>query len=111
MILFVGPLYSGKTGCAEAYLREKGLDPAACRIRSDAQNLAKGCRTAEHLRAVADQLAVFDVILVTEVGSGLVPVDPDERAFRENAGRLSVLLAERAEEVYRVVCGIPTRLK
>ena len=36
---------------------------------------------------------------------------PEERAAREAAGRLSCLLAERAETVVRVFCGLPAVLK
>ena len=50
-------------------------------------------------------------MIATEVGGGVVPVDPAERAAREAAGRLSCLLAQRAEAVVRVFCGIPTVLK
>ena len=42
---------------------------------------------------------------------GVVPVDPAQRAAREAAGRLSCLLAARAETVVRVCCGIPQLLK
>ncbi len=41
----------------------------------------------------------------------MVPIDPAERAARENAGRLACLLAARAECVVQMFCGIPTVLK
>ena len=47
----------------------------------------------------------------TEVGGGVVPVDPAERAARENAGRLACMLAARAACVVQMFCGIPTVLK
>ena len=34
-----------------------------------------------------------------------------QRAQREAAGRLAILLAQQAQEVVRVFCGIPTRIK
>ena len=46
-----------------------------------------------------------------EVGSGVVPIDKAQRAQREAAGRLAILLAQQAQEVVRVFCGIPTRIK
>lgn len=53
-----------------------------------------------------------DVIVVTEeVGCGVVPMDGFERKWREVCGRAAVILAERSEQVYRVICGIPQRLK
>ena len=42
---------------------------------------------------------------------GVVPVDKNERAAREAAGRLGCLLAQRADAVVRVFCGIPVYLK
>ncbi len=51
-------------------------------------------------------------ILVTdEIGYGIVPIDPFEREYREETGRICCLLAEKSEEVWRVCCGLGTRLK
>lgn len=53
-----------------------------------------------------------DVILIcNEVGNGVVPMDPMERAYREQTGRLLIKLASQAESVERVVCGIGQKLK
>ena len=53
-----------------------------------------------------------DVIIVTnELGSGIVPEYPLARIFRDIAGRVNQYMAEQADEVYLVVCGIPMRLK
>ena len=53
-----------------------------------------------------------DRILVTdEIGYGIVPIDPFEREYREETGRICCLLAEKSEEIWRVCCGIGTRLK
>ncbi len=51
------------------------------------------------------------VIILDEVGYGIVPVHAEDRRYREAVGRAGQQLAERAEEVYRVVCGIGTRIK
>ncbi|MGI6028121.1 MAG: bifunctional adenosylcobinamide kinase/adenosylcobinamide-phosphate guanylyltransferase [Candidatus Heteroscillospira sp.] len=50
-------------------------------------------------------------IVCCEVGCGIVPVDGEERAWRERVGRCCCWLAERSAEVCRVWCGIPTILK
>ena len=52
-----------------------------------------------------------EVIICDEVGCGVVPLDPAERALRERVGRLCVRLAEKADRVVRVSCGIPAVLK
>ena len=41
----------------------------------------------------------------------MVPTDPEQRESRERAGRLSCLLAGRADVVIRVCCGLPQVLK
>lgn len=51
------------------------------------------------------------IILCDEVGCGVVPIDREERRWRETVGRLCCWLAERAESVERIFCGIPMRLK
>lgn len=51
------------------------------------------------------------VIICDETGCGLVPVDAFERACREAVGRICTALAEKAERVDRVICGIGTRIK
>ena len=53
-----------------------------------------------------------DLILVTnEVGWGIVPENPLARSFRDMAGYLNRQVAERAERVYLLCCGIPLALK
>ena len=107
MIFITGPLYSGKReyacrilGCEESELKNRAI--------WDVQDLA-----ARHgdLKALADELSQYEVVIATEVGGGVVPVDAGERAGREAAGRLSCLLARRAERVVRVFCGLPVVLK
>ena len=66
---------------------------------------------AASLPAFADELAQYDVVTATEVGGGVVPIDPAQRAAREAAGRLACLLAERADCVVQMFCGLPTVLK
>lgn len=66
---------------------------------------------AEDLEKLAEELSAYDIVMATEVGGGVVPVDAGERAAREAAGRLACLLAARAGCVVQMFCGIPTVLK
>ena len=59
----------------------------------------------------ANDYTCDDILIATEVGGGVVPMDPKQRADREAAGRLACLLAARAECVVQMFCGIPTVLK
>ena len=51
------------------------------------------------------------ILICDEIGCGLVPVDAFEREYRESTGRVMNALAEQAERVDRVVCGIGRRIK
>ena len=103
MIFITGPLYSGKRTFAQT------LPGHNLKMRADVQTLAAD---AADLSALADRLAhEYDILLATEVGGGVVPMDANERADREAAGRLACLLAARADCVVQMFCGIPTVLK
>ena len=84
MIFITGPLYSGKRTFAQT-LPGKRL--------SDVQVLAAD---AADLPALADKLAhEYDILIATEVGGGVVPMD----------------VKQRADCVVQMFCGIPTVLK
>ena len=51
------------------------------------------------------------IIISDEVGNGIVPMEQEERAYRERLGRILIELAARAERVERVICGIGQRIK
>ena len=51
------------------------------------------------------------VIVANEIGCGVVPIDRRERAWREAVGRALCVLAQKSENVTRVVCGIGVRIK
>ena len=51
------------------------------------------------------------IIICDEIGNGVVPMDPMEREYRERTGRLLITLAEKAESVERIICGIPQKIK
>lgn len=62
--------------------------------------LAETVKTGAHL-----------IIVSSEVGLGLVPEYPLGRVFRDIAGMVNQALAERADQVYFTVAGIPLELK
>lgn len=107
MIFITGPLYSGKREYARRLLDCQPEELAEHAVW-DVQDLAAGCADMD---ALAEELSRREVVIATEVGGGVVPVDAAERAAREAAGRLSCLLAQRAEKVVRVFCGLPVTLK
>ena len=110
MMFVTGPLFAGKR---DYVCRAMGWtqEQLAARAVWDVQYLAADAPDAGALAELADRLAGYEVVIATEVGGGVVPVDKNERAAREAAGRLGCLLAQRADAVVRVFCGIPVYLK
>lgn len=51
------------------------------------------------------------VVICDEVGCGVTPLERSGREWREAVGRLCCALAEEAEAVYRVSCGLGVRIK
>lgn len=114
MILLVGGVGSGKRAFAHGRLGvlADAVDDAVLGSGSAvarAQELVRDPTVDVSL--LADLLAARSVVMVDQVGCGVVPLDPDERAWRERAGRLACELALRADAVVRLVCGCPQVIK
>lgn len=77
------------------------------------EELAKGTTSEAIWNMVLKRMEETpDLIIISdEIGNGIVPMDKEERRYREETGRLLCKIAERAECVERVVCGIPIRIK
>ena len=84
MMFITGPLYSGKRTFARQF---------AGSCITDVQDKAAD---AADLTQLAEELAQYDIVIATEVGGGVVPVDAGQRAAREAAGRLACMLAALA---------------
>ena len=112
MILVVGAAASGK----RTYVRSLGYDDAqmstqiqdSCPVCIDLQDALRHGPLSEEAFAA---LLRKEVVVCCEVGSGIVPLSADERAWRELVGRTCSCLAESAQQVTRMVCGIPVSLK
>ena len=118
MLLIVGAEGSGK----RTYAEQLGYDLSSDRVLVHAEELVKdiAARDAKtvakadvdsRVDAIMSGLEKYEVILANEVGNGVIPLEPETRREREAAGRLTTLLAKRADTVVRMVCGIPTALK
>ncbi len=112
MILVVGGIASGKHTYAESlgYAAEdfdEGVLADGKVLYALEELLRDGGLSEDAFAAVCAK----DVVICCEVGSGVVPLDKGERAWRELVGRTVGRLSERADQVVRMVCGIPTTLK
>ena len=106
MIFVTGPLFAGKKETIRQLLQLSETEFAACAVW-DVQERALEAEPAE----LAEALSAYRVVIATEMGGGVVPVDPLERRKREAAGRLACELARRADTVIRVCCGLPELMK
>ena len=52
-----------------------------------------------------------EVVIMDEIGCGIVPIDRNDRAIREAVGRCGCIIAENSHTVVRVCCGIPIIIK
>lgn len=51
------------------------------------------------------------VVVADEIGCGVVPIELVDRTWREKAGRALCVIAQNADAVIRVMCGIGVRIK
>ena len=51
------------------------------------------------------------ILICDEIGNGIVPMEAEERIYRERTGRILEQLAAQADEVVRVICGIGLKIK
>ena len=51
------------------------------------------------------------IIISDDIGGGVVPIDKTDREYREVAGRLNCAVAEYADSVERIFCGISQQIK
>lgn len=115
MVVVVGGLASGKRtyarslGYADAEMADGVLDERP--VLLNLQDYIASCPEDLSPEAIADSLASKEVVLCREIGNGIVPLDPHERAWREQVGRTLNILSARADSVVRMVCGIPVTLK
>ena len=69
-----------------------------------------GIEPADAFRENKDMLS--DAILISnDVSCGIVPIDTDLRAWREACGRMNNYLARESDEVWRLFCGLPQKIK
>ncbi|MCM1567914.1 MAG: bifunctional adenosylcobinamide kinase/adenosylcobinamide-phosphate guanylyltransferase [Roseburia sp.] len=109
MILIVGGAYQGKTVYAKEHFPDtyRKINQYHEEIR---RQMKKGLNPLEEAKKMP--LSEENLIIICdEVGSGLVPMDAFERAYREQVGRVGAYLAAQAKQVIRVVCGIGKKIK
>lgn len=123
MIFVTGGYASGKTtfvrslGYADSQMIDARSAPFSA---ADARTASSRCPVVLNAQELVARFSLeqalgllegAEVVCCCELGCGIVPLSADDRAFREAAGRLACALAERADCVVRMVCGIPEVMK
>ena len=126
MILIIGGVYQGKLAYA---LERCGLgEEGVYRCSEQSVALPQGKRIIYELdkwllallRASIDPDREFNrfraanadaVVICNDISCGIVPMEAELRSWRETVGRALISLSVSSEEVVRLFCGIPTRLK
>lgn len=110
MILVVGGAFQGKKEFARELAAEKKLQVVNYFHHEIQKLLEEGEDVREYIRSLLEENPGI-IIVMDEVGAGVVPVERSDREYRETIGLAGQLLAREAKEVYRVVCGIGVRIK
>jgi adenosyl cobinamide kinase/adenosyl cobinamide phosphate guanylyltransferase len=72
--------------------------------------LVKGQDPWEKVRAYVEKNP-NTIVIVDELGCGIVPMEASDREWREITGRICCWLANESSAVYRVICGVGTKIK
>lgn len=109
MIFVTGGAFQGQTGFARSLVKEDEtfIDDFNQLVKSWMQEGLDPIKKTEELTQKHPEA----VIAGTEVGAGIVPMDPEAYAYRETYGRCCCLIAAFSQAVYRMTFGIPQRIK
>ena len=133
MHVFIGGAYNGKRQFVKDWLQEQGVSnaqwfdgelPKALEDESvvvlhnldyyiQQQDLGDEVATAE---AVFKQIKAIEeyhhlIVILTDMGRGLVPIDKEARQLRDTCGRFYQLLLKESSHVTRIWYGLAETLK
>ena len=110
MILVVGGAFQGKQEFARELAARRKMETINFFHNRIQKILEDGEDGEAYIRDLLEKTPNV-VIVMDEVGAGVVPVERSDREYRDAVGRAGQLLAREAKEVYRVICGIGVKSK
>ena len=120
MVLIIGGAYQGKLDFAKDTFAITGEDVFVC--STGEIDFSKRCiyRIEEFTYGHPDPVGYFQahreewqdsVLILQDIFCGVVPMGVENRAWRQNTGRLAQYLSREASRVSRIFCGLEQRLK
>lgn len=121
MILIIGGAYQGKLEHAKTAFSLSEEDVFTCNTGTEI-DFSKRCiyRIEEFTYGYPDPVGYFQahreqwqdsILILQDIFCGVVPMGAENRAWRQNTGRLAQYLSKEAQHVSRIVCGLEQRLK
>ncbi len=126
MKMIIGGVFQGKTAYAQSLTgipKEQMTDGTTCKFEEIFQTPVIYHFHEYVKRLIKEEKDYLDlprqlikknpnlVIVSNELGYGVVPIDAFDRKYRETTGRICCMLAQESDEVYRVICGLPQKIK
>ena len=111
MILVTGGRYNGKKDWVIENLGFKKEDFSDDIFDEKAVLFSLESIAFENNEATIKALLRKKVIICSEIGSGIVPIEKKDRSRQEMVGRMCIFLAKNATEVYRIFNGIGMKIK
>ena len=120
MILIIGGAYQGKLNFAKETFGITDADLHTCTAGDI--NFSKRCiyKIEDYTYNHPNPIGYFQthreewkdsVLILEDIFCGVVPMGAENRAWRQNTGRLAQYLSREAEQVSRIFCGLEQRLK
>lgn len=107
MLLIIGGAFQGKTEFAKSTFNVKDNE-----IYNNFHLKILDC--IQQNKSVSDVIAQaekYKVVISDEIGCGIVPMDKVQRRWREETGRALCEIAKNSSQVWRVYCGVGTKIK
>ena len=120
MILIIGGAYQGKLNFAKDAFNITDAEVFSCDIGEI--DFSKRCiyKIEEFTYGYPDPIGYFQehkddwqnsILICEDIFCGVVPMGAENRAWRQNTGRLVQYLSKEADQVSRIFCRLEQRLK
>lgn len=125
MILIFGGSYQGKLEFTKETFGVTENDIFTCTVDSEIdwskkvlynldqaflRHVREGKESRDVLKDHLDQLK-DKILIVNDISQGIVPMERENRDWREMTGRAMLYISKEADEVYRVFCGLGSKIK